>query len=83
MSDLIPSISITDFRKLKVEQIRELKACEVLSDGELLFTAIIPHGDLMDKENIRVPAERLALRANIIGGKDPEELIKEKADAVV
>jgi len=83
MSDLIPTMSITEFRKLKAEEIRELKAVEIMSDGEHLFTAIIPHGDVVARDYIKTQAEYLALKANISGGLSPEELIKEKVDAPV
>jgi hypothetical protein len=82
MSDLIPSMTITEFKQLKASDIRELKAVEVLSDGEHLFTAIIPHGDILARDYIRVQSEYLALKANISGGVNPEEL-KDKVDAVV
>ena len=80
MSDLIPSISITEFRQLKAEEIRRLKAVEVLSDGEHLFTAIIPHGDVVANDYIRTQAEYLSVKANISGGVDLAEL-KERVDA--
>jgi len=77
MSDLIPSITITEFHKLKASEIKELKAVEVLSDGNHLFTVIIPHGDEVARDFIKTQAEYLALKANILGGKELDE-IKEK-----
>ncbi len=82
MSDLIPSMSFTDFRLLKAREIRELKAVEVIADGEHLFTAIIPHGDIVARDYIKTQAEYLAVKANISGGRDPAE-VKEKEVAVL
>ena len=69
MAEWIPSYTITEFKRLKVHQLRELKCCEIVSDGEYLFTFInstIP--------NIRIHAEQLGLRANTVGGKYLEEI---------
>jgi len=82
MSDLIPVMTITEFRNLKASEIKEMKAVEVLSDGGHLFTAIIPHGDYVARDYIRTQAEYLSVKANISGGVNPEEL-KEKVDALV
>ena len=82
MGDLIPSIQYSEFKKLKASQIRELKACEVTSDGVHLFTAIIPHSDLLSSTYIRTQAEYLGMKANMVGGKDPDE-VKEESLAVV
>jgi len=75
-------MTISEFKLLKVKEIKKLKALEIMSDGEWLFTAIIPHGDIFEKDSIRMPAEMLAVRANVIGGVDPSEL-KEKKLATV
>lgn len=76
MTDLIPEINLLDFLKLVKEgKIKDLKSCEVVFNGEHIFTAIIPHGDIFAKEYARTQAEYLALKANITGGKDPEELL--------
>ena len=72
MSDLIPSISLTEFKRLKASEIKELKALEVTSDGIYLFSAIIPHGDIHAVDFIKSNAEELGLKANISGGKDPK-----------
>ena len=74
MSELIPTITSTEFKKLKDSEIRALMAVEVISDGEHLFTAIIPHGDIYSKDYIKVQSEYLALKANITGGLDPSKL---------
>lgn len=83
MSGLIPQIALSDFRKLKASQVRDLKACEVMADGMHLFTAVIPHNDVVSSTYIRTQAEYLALKANMVGGLDPCEFIdKEKAVVV-
>ena len=75
MSEFIPEVKWTDFAKLvKDRQVSELKSCEVTFNGEHLFTAIIPHGDMSTKDYARTQAEYLGMRSNIAGGKDVEEL---------
>jgi len=71
---LIPSISITEFKQLKPDKIKELKSVEVTSNGEHLFTAIIPHGDVYAADIVKMKAEYLGQTANVSGGKDLEEL---------
>ena len=78
MSELIPSITISEFKQLKASEIKELKALEVMSDGEHLFTAIIPHGDIYAREYVRTQAEGLATTANISGGKEHSEILRER-----
>ncbi len=75
MSELIPSMTISEFKQLKASEIKELKALEITSDGEHLFTAIIPHGDIYAKDYAKTQAEGLALTANISGGKDPKVVV--------
>lgn len=78
MSDLIPEINWTDFVKIvKDGNIGELKACEVKFNCEHIFTALIPHGDHVARDYIRIQSEYLASKANISGGVEPDEL-KEK-----
>lgn len=70
MSELIPSISITEFKKLKVHELKKLKSCEIISDGEYLFTFVNPQTDY-----IRIQTEYLAQMGNSTGGKEIEELL--------
>ncbi len=72
MSDLIPSITIENFKKLEVSEIRNLKALEVTDNGEFIFTAVIPHGDFSSSDYVRIQAEYLSVKANMVGGVDPE-----------
>ncbi|MFA5753623.1 MAG: hypothetical protein WC910_11195 [Bacteroidales bacterium] len=74
MSDLIPNITITDLKKLKAPQIKELKSCEIYSDGEYLCTLIIPHGDVNTKDYGKTQADYLGQKTNIVGGRDLEEV---------
>lgn len=72
MAELIPSYSITEFKKLKVPELRRLKSCEVTSDGEYLFTFINPTTDY-----IRVQAEYNAQLSNSMGLETLEEILEE------
>lgn len=84
MSDLIPEINWTEFIKIvKDGKIGELKSCEVKFNCEHIFTAIIPHGDVVANDYIKTQAEYLSVKANISGGKDPEEVIGVSGDANV
>lgn len=70
MSELIPEITITEFKKLRVDDLRQLKSCEVTYDGEYLFTFVNPQTDY-----IRIQTEYLAQMGNSTGGKEIEELL--------
>ncbi len=79
MADLIPNISWTDFQKVvKMGRLADLKSCVVTFDGELLFTAIIAHGDMFSQDYAKTQAEYLANRSNIVGGVDPQEILAVK-----
>ena len=78
MSEFTPTVKWTDFIKVvKDGKIEELKSCEVTFNGLHIFTAIIPHGDMFTKEYARTQADYLALRSNIVSGKNLEELKKD------
>ena len=76
MSDLIPEITISEFKRLKVNELKQLKSCEITSDGEYLFTYINPNTDY-----VKIQAEYLAQKSNSIGGKSIDELLAAKAEA--
>lgn len=78
MSDLIPSIPLSKFKKLKASQVKRLKSCEITSDGEYLFTFINPKTDY-----IRTQAEYMAQLSNSVGGQDLEEITAEVVNAPV
>ena len=80
---LIPTLSIKDFKALRAEQIRQMQSVVVTSDGEHLFTAVIPpHGSGMSITTvIQTDAEYLGFRGNTVGGKPPD-VVKETGSAV-
>jgi hypothetical protein len=73
----IPSISYTDFKKIKPEQIQGMKSCEITFNGEYLFTLIVApqKGGMSIYDNIKTQAEFLGARANSVGLTNPSELI--------
>ena len=73
---LIPSMPISEFKRLKAGEIKEMQSVEVTSDGEVLFTAIIPpvNAGMTMVDTIRTEAEYLGVRGNSVGGKTPAEL---------
>ncbi len=73
MSELIPSIPLSKFKKLKADQLRRLKSVEVTFDGEYLFAFINPQTDY-----IRTQAEYMAQLSNSVGGQGLEEIQNEK-----
>uniref|UniRef100_A0A6M3IIA8 Uncharacterized protein n=1 Tax=viral metagenome TaxID=1070528 RepID=A0A6M3IIA8_9ZZZZ len=70
MSTLVPQMSITEFRKLKVPQLRQLKCYEIYADGEYLFTFINPSTTF-----IRVQTEYIGQSSNAVSGKILEEVL--------
>lgn len=75
MSDLIPEVNWTDFVKVvKDGKVGDLKSCVVKFNGLPVFTAIIPHGDISTVDFAMTQAEYLAVKTNIVGGKDLIEL---------
>lgn len=72
-STLIPSISLSDLKRLSSSELKELKSVEVTVDGEYLFTAIVPATDY-----VKTQAEYLGVKSNSIGGKDLQEILERK-----
>ena len=68
---LIPTVSLSEFKKLKADQIRQLKSFEMTSDGEYLCTVVIPN-----TEYIKTQTEYTSLLSNSVGGKAMEELLE-------
>ena len=64
MSNLIPSVSLNDFKKLSSSQIRKLKSCEITADGEYVCTVIIPGTDY-----IKVQGEYMGQLSNSVAGE--------------
>ncbi len=75
--NVIPQISISEFKSLKVPELRRLKCCEVTSDGDYLFTFINPRTDF-----IKLSAENMGQLSNSVGGEDPEAVLAPQATAV-
>lgn len=70
MSTLITEISFTQFKSLKASELKELQSFAVTSDGEYLFTIIIPRTDYIQNQ-----AEYMAELSNSVGGKSIKELV--------
>ncbi len=75
MATFIPEISISEFKKLKVPQLKRLKSCEVYSDGEYLFT--FANGSIDVSGFLRLQTERKCAAANNIYGETLEQILKE------
>ena len=72
MATLIPNISITEFKKLKVYELRQMKSMEVYADGEYLFTFV--NGKAETSGYLRTQTEYNSQRANAVSGKTLEEI---------
>jgi len=78
MSDINPNVKWTDFVTIvEAGRVADLKSGEVFLNGEYIFTVIIGHTDIDSRTFARMQSDFLALKTNIVGGKDPEELIAE------
>jgi hypothetical protein len=71
---LIPTLTISEFNKLKAGQLRQMQSVIVTVDGTHLFTAIIPPqgAGVSITTVIQTDAEYLGYRGNSVGGKTPE-----------
>ena len=74
---LIPTYSLSEFRKLKAEQLKRLKSCEITSDGEYLFTFFNAQTDFL-----RVHAEYQAELSNSVKGESIEQITEQPILAV-
>jgi len=70
---IVPEVSITEFKKFKVHELKELKCCEVLSDGEYLFSFVNPATDY-----IRQQVQNLGQLSNAVKGKDLAEITEQR-----
>ena len=73
MSEFIPEIGITQFKKLTPEQLRRLKSCEVTYDGEYLFTFV--NGATEPSGFLKTQTEYKCQTANAVGGESLEEVL--------
>jgi len=74
MSELIPTITFTQFKKLRPEQLRRMKSCEVTFDGEYLFTFV--NGSTEASGFLKTQAEYNCQTANAVGGESLEEILQ-------
>ncbi len=74
MSELIPSYPLSEFKKLKTEEIRRLKSCELTSDGIYVCTIVVPQTDY-----IRVQTEYNCQTGNAVGGETLENILAKEA----
>lgn len=77
---LLESINLSDLKRLTGEEIKSMKSCEVMKDGEYLFTMIIPQkkgGDIIFT-HVKTKAEYLGENSNSVGGKQPSEVLASK-----
>jgi len=70
---VIPEITISDFKRLKVEQIREMKSLDIICDGEYLGTFVCPHGNKFAMASARQAA--LFSNTGNRSLKTPEEIM--------
>lgn len=73
MNDFIPSISFTEFKKLRPEILRELKSAEITFNGEYLFTFV--NGNTEPSGYLRTKCQYSCEAANCVGGKSLEDLL--------
>lgn len=76
MATLIPEMTITDFKKLKVPELKRLKSCEVFADGEYVFTFV--NGGIDGSGYLRMQTEYKCQMANAITGETLDEILKEE-----
>ena len=74
MATMIPEMTITDFKKLKVHELKRLKSCEVFSDGEYLFTFV--NGSVDKSGFLRLQTEYKCQTANGVSGETLEQILK-------
>ncbi len=76
MATLIPMMTISEFKKLKVPELRRLKSCEIYSDGEYLFTFV--NGGVDASGFLRLQTEYRAQVANGVSGETLEQILGNK-----
>ena len=74
MATLIPEMTITEFKKLKVPELKRLKSCEVYSDGDYLFTFV--NGGVDTSGFLRLQTEFKCQTANVVSGETLEQILK-------
>ena len=74
MATLIPQLTISEFKKLKVPELKRLKSCEIYSDGEYLFTFV--NGGVDASGFLRLQTEYKCQTANGISGETLEQILE-------
>ncbi|KKL66072.1 hypothetical protein LCGC14_2148660 [marine sediment metagenome] len=75
MAEFIPSISFTEFHKLKPAQLTRLKCAEITVNGEYVFSFI--NGNIEPSGFLRTQSEYRGSEANAVGGETLEEILRE------
>ncbi len=73
MPEFIPSYTITEFKKLKVPEIKRLVSCEITADGEYLFT--FTNAQTL---YVRLHTEQLGMLSNNVKGEKLEQIISQE-----
>lgn len=76
MATLIAEMTISDFKKLKVSELKRLKSCEIYSDGEYLFTFV--NGSVDPSGYLRTQTEFRCQTTNGVTGETLEEILGEE-----
>ena len=75
MSTLIPQMTISEFKKLKVHELKRLKSCEIYADGEYLFTFV--NGGVDASGFLRLQTEYKCQVSNAIAGLTLNQILEE------
>ena len=74
MATLIAEMTISEFRKLKVSQLKRLKSCEIYSDGNYLFTFV--NGGVDQSGFLRLQTEYRCQTANGVCGETLKQILE-------
>lgn len=77
MATLIAELTISEFKKLKVPELKRLKSCEIYSDGAYLFTFV--NGGVDTSGFLRLQTENRAQTANAVCGETLDNILKVEA----
>lgn len=70
---LIPTITWTQFKKLRPDQLARLKSCEVMYNSEYLFTFV--NGMTEPSGYLRTQSKYNCQTANAVGGESLEDIL--------
>ncbi len=76
MATLIPMMTITEFKKLKVHELKRLKSCEIYTDGSYLFTFV--NGGVDASGFLRLVVENRCQTTNAVCGESLEKILKQE-----